>query len=462
VSKAADKRTILIVAALSTFLAGFTGSSVNIALPSIGSELGMDAVSLGWVATAYILASATLLLPFGRLSDIHGRKRIFTLGIIVYIISSLLLAFVPSAGLLIALRVGQGIGGAMIFSTAVAIVTSVFPVGERGRALGITTAMTYLGLTLGPVLGGILTQHFGWRSIFWATVPLGAVAVSLIRARVKGEWAEARGERFDTAGSLVYGFALVATIYGFSLLPQRLGIWLVVAGVSGIFAFVRQQTRSRFPLIDIALFKKNRVFAFSNLALLLNYSAAFAVGFLMSLYLQYIKGLSPQDAGLTLVAMPAVQAGLSPLAGRLSDRIDPRILASIGMGLITTGLALFTTLDENTSWGFIIGGLVTIGAGFGFFTSPNTNAIMSSVRQRLYGVASATLATMRQVGMMFSVGIAMLLLALYIGRVEVTPQYHPLFLESTRTAFIIFTILCSVGIFASLARGNTRREHPSA
>ncbi|MBN1863176.1 MAG: MFS transporter, partial [Dehalococcoidales bacterium] len=180
-----------------------------------------------------------------------------------------------------------------------------------------------------------------------------------------------------------------------------------------------------------------------------------------SLYLQYIKGLSPQAAGLTLVAMPAIQASLSLVAGRLSDRVDPRILASIGMGLITTGLALFTSLGKDTSWSFIIGGLVTIGAGFGFFTSPNTNAIMSSVKQRFYGVASATLATMRQIGMMFSVGIAMLLLALYLGRVEITPQYHPLFLQSTRTAFTIFTVLCSVGIFASMARGNTRKKNPS-
>jgi len=458
---AADKRTILIVAALATFLVGFMGSSVNIALPSIGSELEMDAVSLGWVANAYILASSALLLTFGRLSDIHGRKRLFTLGIIVYIITSLSLSFVPSARLLIALRAGQGAGGAMIVSTAVAIVTSIFPVGERGRALGITAAATYLGLSLGPVLGGILTQHFGWRSIFWATVPLGIVAVSLIRIRVKGEWAEARGEKFDAVGSLIYGLSLVAMICGFSLLPQRLGIGLLAAGVSGIFAFVRQQTKARFPLLNVALFKKNRVFAFSNLALLLNYSAAFAVSLLMSLYLQYIKGLSPQDAGLTLVVMPAVQASLSPLAGRLSDRIEPRILASIGMGLITVGLALFSFLSEDTSWGFIIGGLVVVGSGFGLFASPNTNSIMSSVRQRLYGVASATLATMRQVGMMFSVGIAMLVLAVYLGRVEITPQYHPLFLQSTRTAFTIFTILCSVGIFASLARGNTRQKHPS-
>ncbi|MEJ2046841.1 MAG: MFS transporter [Dehalococcoidia bacterium] len=451
-----NKRIILAVAALGTFLVGFTGSSINIALPSIGHELKMDAVLLGWVATSYILASATLLLPFGRLADIRGRKRIFIYGIITYTIASLLLSFVPSASALISLRVVQGVGSAMIFSTAIAIVTSVFPAGERGKALGITAAMTYLGLSLGPVLGGILTQYFGWRSIFLAMVPLGATTVALLLAKVKGEWAEAKGEKFDFIGTTSYSLSLRAIIYGFSLLPASLGIWLTAAGAAGIFAFVRQEVKIAHPLVDINLFRKNRVFAFSNLAQLFSYSAAFAVSFLMSLYLQYIKGLSPQHAGLILVVMPAVQAGFSPFAGRLSDRIEPRILASTGMGLITAGLALFTSLNEGTTLGFIMGSLIIIGLGFGFFASPNTNAIMSSVRERRYGVASAILATMRQIGMMFSMGIAMLLFSLYIGRVEITAPYYPLFLKSTRIAFTIFTALCSAGIAASLARGKTR------
>ena len=453
---AVNKRTVLTTVALSTFLAGFTGSSITIALPSIGRELEMDAVLLGWVATAYILASASLLLPFGRLSDIYGRKRIFTYGMVIYIISSFIFLFVPSARILISLRVLQGVGGAMIFSTVVAIVTSAFPVGERGKALGIITAMTYLGLSLGPVLGGVITQHLGWRNIFLVTVPLGTIVIALLLRKVPGEWAEAKGENFDFTGSLIYSLSLIGIIYGFTLLPEASGIALIISGVLGIITFARREIGAEHPLLDINLFRNNRVFVFSNLALLLNYSAAFSVSFLISLYLQYIKGLSPQEAGLVLVAMPAVQASFSPVAGRLSDRIEPRILASIGIGLITTGLALFISLNENTGWGFIIGTLITIGFGFAFFTSPNTNAIMSSVRERLYGAASATLATMRQVGMMFSLGIAMLLFALYLGRVEITPEYHPLFLDTIRTAFIIFTALGSAGIFASLVRGNTR------
>jgi len=455
-NNAVNKRTVLVVAALSPFLATFMASSINIALPSIGREFQMNAVLLGWVATAYILASATCLLPFGRLADIHGRKRILTWGISIFTIASLALTFVPSATVLIALRAVQGIGGAMIFTTSIAILTSVFPIGERGKALGINAAATYLGLSLGPVLGGLLTQHFGWRSIFLVTGLLGVTIIGLILGKLKGEWAEARGEKFDLTGSVIYGLALTGIIYGFSLLPTMLGIWLIIMGAAGIFAFVKRELGAESPLLDINLFRKNRVFAFSNLALLLNYSAAYAVTFLISLYLQYIKGLSPPSAGLILVAMPAVQASFSPVAGRLSDRIEPRILASAGMGLITAGLALFIFLGENTSLGFIIASLILIGLGFGFFTSPNTNAIMSSVKQRFYGVASATLATMRQVGMSFSMGITMLLFAIYIGRVEITPEHYPMFLSSTKIAFIIFTALCSAGIFASLARGKTR------
>lgn len=451
-----NKRAVLLIAALSPFLTTFMGSSINIALPSIGHEFQMSAVSLGWVATAYILASATCLLPFGRLADIYGRKRVLTCGIFIFTIASLLLAFTPSATVLIVLRVVQGIGGAMIFTTGIAILTSVFPAGERGKALGINAAATYLGLSLGPVLGGLLTQHFGWRSIFLVVVPVGATVIALIFSRLKGEWAEARGEKFDLTGSVIYGLALTGIIYGFSLLPAMWGIWLIILGASGIFAFVQREAKADSPLLDINLFRKNRVFAFSNLAVLLNYSAAYAVSFLLSLYLQYIKGLSPQSAGLILVAMPIVQASFSPVAGRLSDRIEPRILASVGMGLITIGLSLFIFLGQNTSLGFIIASLILVGLGFGFFASPNTNAIMSSVRQRFYGVASATLATMRQVGMSFSMGIAMLLFAIYIGRVEITPEYYPLFLSSTKIAFIIFTALCCGGIFASLVRDKTQ------
>ena len=452
----ASNKTVLLVVTIASFLTPFMGSSINIALPSIGREFSMDAVSLAWVATSYLLAATVFLLPFGRVADMYGRKRIFTYGILIYTLSSLLLAISTCATMLISFRVLQGIGGAMIFGTGVAILTSVFPVRERGRVLGINVAAVYLGLSVGPFLGGLLTQHFGWRSIFVANVSLGLVITTSILWKMRGEWAEARGEKFDLSGSIIYGLAIVAVVYGFSVLPAVSGLAAVLVGVLGIIVFIWWETKVASPVLPMNLFRNNRVFAFSNLAALINYSATFAITFLFSLYLQYAKGFSPQNAGLVLVSMPVVQAVFSPVAGRLSDRIAPQILASLGMALTTVGITLLTFVSQDTSIGFILVSLIILGFGFGLFSSPNTNAVMSSVDKRTYGVASAMLATMRQIGMMLSMGIAMLIFAMYIGKVEITPEYYPAFVKSMKIALAIFATLCFAGIFASLARGKIR------
>lgn len=448
-----SKKVTLIIATASSFFSPFLYSSVSIALPSIGQEFSVDAILLGWIATSYLLASAMFLVPFGRIADIHGRKKVFIYGIAVYTVSSFLAAISTSAMMLILFRVLQGIGSAMIFGTGVAILTSVFPVNERGKALGINVAAVYLGLSLGPFLGGLLTQYFGWRSVFLVNIPLGLIVLILALWKLKGEWAEARGESFDIFGSAVYGITLVAIIYGFSLLPTITGALLVLAGAIGLLVFFKWELRTKNPVVNISLFRKNAGFAFSNLAALINYSATFAVTFLLSLYLQYAKGLSPQAAGLVLVSQPVVMTIFSPLAGRLSDRIEPRVLASIGMALSVVGLSLMAAINENTGMGLIIASLVVVGLAFALFSSPNTNAVMSSVEKRFYGVAAATLGTMRLTGSMLSMGIVMIIFTLYIGRVQITPEYYHSFVLSEKVAFIIFAVLCFGGIFASLARG---------
>ena len=453
---AENQRSALVVASLASFLTPFMGSAVNIALPSIGNEFAIDAVLLSWVATSYLLAAAMFLVPFGRIADIYGRKRIFMYGMIVYTVSSLLSAISPSPLLLISFRVMQGVGSAMIFGTSVAIITSVFHVGERGKALGIVVAAVYFGLSLGPFLGGFLTQHYGWRSIFLANVPLGILIIIFVLWSLKGEWAEARGEKFDVIGSIVFGLALAAVMYGFSLLPSMSGFWMILAGSLGVLTFVKWEMKVESPVLNLNLFRNNPVFAFSNLAALINYSATFAVGFLLSLYLQYVKGFSPQNAGLVLVSQPIVQAIFSPFAGKLSDKIEPRLVASIGMMLTAIGLSMFTSISEETTLMFIVLDLILLGFSFALFSSPNANAIMSSVEKPFYGVASATLGTMRLIGQMLSMGIAMLVFALYIGRVQITPEYYILFLSSAKTAFIVFSALCFIGVFASLARGKMR------
>lgn len=451
-----SKRTALIVVATGSFLTPFMGSSINVALPSIGKALAMDAIMLSWIAMAYSLSAAMFLVPFGRAADIHGRKKVFLWGVAIFGLFSLLCGLATSGTMLTISRVLQGIGGAMLFGTGIAILTSVFPPQQRGQALGINVAAVYLGLSLGPVFGGLLTQNLGWRSVFFVNVPLCLFIVAFTLANLKGEWAEARGEPFDWTGSVIYGASLATLVYGFSRLPGGLGGILVGAGLVGIAAFALWESRFAHPVLDVALFRHNRVFALSSLAALINYAATAAIGFLLSLYLQYIKALTPQQAGFVLIAQPVMQATFSPLAGRLSDRIEPRVVASIGMSLNVIGIFLLTLLNEATSLPFIVAGLLFVGLGFALFSSPNTNAIMGAVERRFYGVASATQGTMRIIGQMLSMGIVMLIINVILGPVQITPALYPQFLRAAHIAFVTFAALCFGGIFASLARGKVR------
>ncbi|MDG6256290.1 MAG: MFS transporter [Methanomicrobiaceae archaeon] len=451
-----SRTTVLLVASLASFLTPFMGSSINIALPSIGAEFASDAVLLSWVPTAYLLSSAIFIVPFGRLADIHGKVKIFSWGIVLYTLGSLLSALAPTVIVLIAVRLLQGVGAAMIYGTGVALITTVFPAEERGKALGINVAAVYLGLSLGPFIGGALTQQWGWRSIFLANVLCGAVIIFFVATRLKSDRHD-NHEPFDATGSVIYGGMLLCLMYGFSILPASMGFLLIAAGIAGFFAFMEWEKRIEHPVLDIRLFTKNRVFAFSNLAALINYSATFAIAFLISLYLQYIKGFDPLTAGLVLIAQPVVQTIFSPPAGRLSDRIEPSVIASAGMAVCSVALLLFATLDADSALAFIIATEMLVGVGFALFSSPNTNAVMSAVAPRQYGVASGTLASMRLIGMMFSMGLVMLLFSLLIGRVEITPEFYPAFLISMKAAFVLFAVLCGIGTVTSYQRGKVRQ-----
>jgi EmrB/QacA subfamily drug resistance transporter len=448
-----EKRIVLLIAILAGFLTPFDASAVNIALPTIGSVFRMDAISLSWVATAYLLASAVFLVPFGKIADIWGRKKVFLWGICVFGAASFVMTLVATEHQMITVRIIQGIGAAMIYGTAIAILTAVFPPGERGRALGIYITSVYLGLSLGPFLGGVLTDQFGWRSIFYINVPIAIAAAILIVWKLRGEWAECQGEKFDLAGSLIYSAALVSVMYGFSVLPNISGEVLLVVGVLLIGFFVWFEHRLENPVLNMQLFFRSRIFAFSNIAALINYSATYAVAFLLSLDLQYTKGFSAEYAGFILIAAPFFQMIVSPFAGRLSDKYDSLILSSLGMGLTAFGLFLFVFLDQTTPLWYIIVVLIILGIGFGLFSSPNINAIMSAVDKKYYGVASGINSTMRLLGQMLSMGIAMMLFSIVIGQVEITPAYYPQFTQSLHWAFILFTVMCVAGIFASLARG---------
>jgi len=452
------KRSVLTVTAFASFLTPFMGSSVNLALPSIGEEFGANAVTLNWIVSSYMLTTSIFLLPAGRLGDMFGRKKVFTTGIIIFTLTMIMLTFTPGIPWLVTARIIQGIGGAMIFGTNMAILTDVFPPGERGRAIGINATAVYIGLSSGPFLGGILTRYLGWRSIFAFLIPLGIISLILIRKKMKGEWAGAKGESFDWPGAVIYGLSLASVMYGFSKLPSVNGWIMTSVGLILLPLFLLREKRAIHPLFDVSLIFRNRVFAFSNLAALIHYAATSAIGFFLSLFLQYIKGLGPRDAGFILMSWPLTMALISPVAGKLSDKYNPGIIASAGMGLTSSGLILFCFINSETPLIYIILTLFLMGLGFALFSSPNSNAIMSSVDKKQLGNASGMIGTMRNVGQTMSMGIAMMLLALFLGQEKIVPSNHVQFLNSMRIGFTIFSVLCIAGVFASLARNNDLKK----
>lgn len=458
---AALERSALIVATLTSFIGPFMISAVNVALPAIQTDLQMDAVQMSWIATAYLLAVAVGLVPAGKIADIYGRKKVFATGIGLYTLGSGAALFVSSASALIATRIFQGIGAAMFVTTGMAILTSIFPARNRGRVIGIYVAAVYIGLSVGPFAGGILTHYFGWRSIFLVMLPLGFFSLLLTIYYLKGEWLGEPGQRLDFFACLLYAIAILSLIYGATLLPSSLGFLLVIGGCMFFYLFFRHQLSAKFPVFDTHLFTVNRVFTFSSLAALLNYSSTFAVTFLLSLYLQYLKGMSPQAAGSVLMAQPVMMALLSPFAGRLSDRIEPRLIASAGMVLTVIGVSLFAMVEPDTSITLIIGNLLLLGTGFALFSSPNMSAIMGAVAKHHYGLASGAVATMRLLGQMFSMAIATVVLGLIVGRQAIGPENYDQFLQSIHTVFAISAAFCLCGVYFSWFRGTTLVEDVS-
>ncbi|MFN3305714.1 MAG: MFS transporter [Candidatus Kapaibacteriota bacterium] len=453
------KKSVLITSVISSFLTAFLGSSVTVALPAIQRHFKIDAVTLAWITSSYLLATATFLLPFGRLSDIIGRKKTFLIGLILFTFFSFLCSFSPNIYTLIVLRVFQGLGSAMIFSSSTAIISSVFLTGERGKAMGLSVSAVYLGLTAGPLLGGILTHNFGWQSIFLLNFPIGVFLGIFVSKNLKNkEWADSKGEKFDWGGSFLYIIYLSTFMIGLTKIQNLQGSVYLAISIVFIAFFLFVESKVSHPILPFKLFTKNTTFTFSNIAALINYSATFAVSFLLSLYLQYIKGLTPQTTGAVLAIQPIIQAIFSSLAGKLSDKFEPRYVASFGMILTSLGLFLLSFINFNTTIGFVVIAQTCLGLGFAFFSSPNTNAIMSSVESKYYGIASAIVGTMRLVGQTLSIGVVTMFFAIYLGGTKFGAHLYPQFLELSKSLLLGFSIVCGIGVVASIARGKIWKE----
>ena len=450
--------SIVGIVAVTSFMGTFLISSVNIALPAIEHSFDMSAVALSWVLTSFLLANAMFLLPAGRFGDLTGIRRMFKLGVVIFSLVSLSCGLVSNGFWLIILRFVQGMGAALTSTTGPAILVSAFDAKNRGKVLGISVSGVYLGLASGPYLGGMLTQFAGWRSIFFVSSAMGLVTVILAFLFLGNDSKTDTGsKKIDLKGTVFYMIGLVALVAGSALIPQLIGWVLLLFGSLFLVVFWRFETKSAFPVVNIKLFTQNRLFSFSNLAALINYSATFAIVFLLSLYLQKILNLSPQQAGTILVAQPVMMTLFSPLAGRLSDRIQPRYLTTLGMSMCSFGLFSFVFLTAQTPVWLIVIELLWLGLGFALFSSPNMNTIMSAVNKTQYGIASGTAATGRVLGQIVSMTIVALFLAGFLGSEAIDAVHVDDFMKVVKYGFITFTVVSLAGIYFSFYRGEMQR-----
>lgn len=448
-----SRNATLFAVCMAHFMMPFMMSAVGVALPTMGREFNATALQLGLVETTYVLSASIFLLAMGRFGDIHGRRRIFQLGLLLFSFTGGLISLAWRIEAVIVLRFLQGMGGSMVMATTMAMVVSSFPTTERGKALGIAIASVYGGISCGPFIGGYMVALLGWRSIFYLLLPFGLLTWLVTRIKITAEWADARGEPFDWSGAALYAPAVFLLVCGVSNLSRGWWAWLLLIMANlGFLLFLRHEARTPYPLLNITLLKNNRIFALSNLAALFNYAATFGVTFFLSLYLQYVKGMGPQQAGTVLIAQPVVQTLFSPLCGRLSDRIPAAYVATTGMAFCALGLAVASTLHADSSLGLILTLLVFLGLGFALFSSPNVSMIMGSVEPRYLGVASGLNASMRTLGMMTSMMIITLIFACLMHGQAVTAATQEAFLASMHRALLIFCGFCLIGIGCSLGR----------
>lgn len=466
---------VLTVTGMGAFLGPLDVTVVALALPAIGRELGLSFSAAIWVQAGYLLPYAVVLIPAGRLADQLGRLRVWRLGVAVFAVASLMAALSPGAAWLLAWRAAQGAGGAMLAATSTALVTAVFPPSERGRALGLNIMALYLGLSLGPLVGGLLVDHAGWRWIFLVNLPVAALAMTGSLGLPEGRPAPGR-PRLDPAGALLLGAGLSGLMVGLTFGP----IWgwssgrvvgLMAGGAALLAAFGVVEARGRAPMVDLGMFRRSRLFALGNLAALLNYAAMFGVIALTAVLLEVVGGHSPTEAGLIMLAQPVVMVALSPLAGRLSDAIGSRALASGGMVLVAAGLGILAALPAGIPTGHVMAGLAVTGLGMAAFSSPNTSAVMGAADRDRLGVAAAILAMMRTLGQTMSLAILGTLAAAPLGAagarallgggtegISGTDAY----LDGYRLAMVVGAAIALVGAAVSLGRGPVARAEPAA
>jgi EmrB/QacA subfamily drug resistance transporter len=457
-----DRRRWLVLSAVSvgTFMATLDGSIVNIALPSIGQAFGIDLATVEWVVVAYLLVVGSLLLPFGRLGEVLSYRRVYLAGFAVFTAASVLCGAAPGPGALVASRAVQGVGAAALMAMGPAIIARTFGPGERGKALGLNAVSVAIGLSLGPALGGILTEVGTWRAIFLVNLPVGIFAM-LWAARVLPAERPGQRQSFDLPGAVLTAGSLFALLLALSqgesmgwTSPPIVALLALAIGLGVVFVIVERRTAA--PLMDLDLFRV-RAFTAGLIAVVVAFAGLFTATFLLPFLLQEGSGYTPLQAGLLITPIPIASAVVAPFSGALSDRIGQRLPASIGIALLTVGLLSLTTLPESFTPGELAWRLVLIGAGQGLFLSPNSSSILGSVPRPRLGTASGMIAQMRVVGqalgIVVSAAVVTLRLPDHLAALPPGQASQEAFAMAARDAFVVAALICSIGIVASLLRG---------
>jgi EmrB/QacA subfamily drug resistance transporter len=442
---------------ISIFCVSMTMSAVNIAVPAIALDFSANAILVGWVPTAFLLANAIFLIPAGRAADLYGRKKVFITGMSVFCLACLMATLAPNIELLLVTRLLQGIGGALAFATGLAIVMSIFTAKNRGTAIGINSATLYFGLSCGPIIGGWFTDNYGWRVVFLFPLVLGTIAIIMIIFRLKGEWRNEQAGGVDWYGGLVFAIASSTLFIGISMIPGMNAAGLLFAGTILFGYFVYQQIYSDKPLIHFKAIIENRVFSRSLMGNVCIYWSNYPFIFLLSLYLQFIRGMSPADAGQIMVLQPLTMAIVAPFAGRLSDQFEPRVIATAGCLVMACAFGLLQGLDTQTPVALICVAMLIQGLGFGLFTTPNNNAALSSLDKSRFGIGSALLNFARVSGNMIGTAMVLLLVSIFIGKVEIRPDQYPGLLRVVGIALAMSFMLVITGSYFSHSRGNIRQ-----
>jgi len=435
-------------------------AGLTVAIPTVGEEFAVDPVTLSWIPTAFFLAAAMFLIPFGRIADIYGVKRVFSIGLAVYFISALIAALAPTAPVLIGARFLTGVGAAMIFATSFALLGLVLPENERGAALGTNIAASFGGFALGFLGGGLFTYYTTWRVLFLVPLPVALLAIGIVRRTLRGECALSKGTRPDLPGIALSATMILLIMVGLSTLPGVQGAVALVAGLAALAAFVVHEARVKDPALDIHYFSRNRPFVLINGAVLVYNAASFASVYLFSLYFQYVRGFDARLAGVILLAGSLITASLVGYAGRLSDRGSPRRVATAGVAMTVVGLAMLSFINPAMPIAIPILALVLLVAGVAFFQPPVYSTVIGAVERAMYGVASGLAETMRLLGMTVSMAVTIIIFALFFGSMEITGENIPRLLGSMQMLFRIYFALAVVSLVGTWLAWRARRSAP--